>query len=346
MRLHPVISGGGRFLCLVVLFVAVTPRVEAGPGVEVGPGFRSGGSVLRLIGKTHEPGKVPVVFIHGMLASPAQWSVIIEQLAADPAVCQRFEFWTFGYDTFQSSPNTGHELAGVLEEARRRLDPEGLDPSFDPVVLVGHSLGGLVAKACAKDQGDRTLATGPPRVGRFIFIATPHRGSAADRGLLRAAGTWIARKDVRATPAGKESFCPTSVDELTWDHPLLHKLELARRASGIPAHSIIPVLGNSRDVLASDGVVALRSARLPDARSELVVRTTHAASSTPTSFARSAESSLPIRPRGNRSLKSSPRMLRAPEGRTPRDRGNAPGEVSRMTASPLVLWIARVYDAT
>src|SRR5262249_59432587 len=134
-------------------------------------------------------------------------------------------------------------------------DPEGRDDSFERVVVVGHSLGGLVAKeAAARAPGPRPLrAAGPtpggperPRVARLIFVATPHRGSPVDRGAVRSVGASLApavSPSIAARQAGGDAaaLCsPTSVDQLTWDHPLLQDLERARALPGVPSHSLRP----------------------------------------------------------------------------------------------------------
>jgi triacylglycerol esterase/lipase EstA (alpha/beta hydrolase family) len=100
-------------------------------------------------------GKMPVVFVHGLGARPASWRRMIEALAADPAIDGRFQFWTFGYATGNPIPYSGYLLRRELDEVRRRLDPGKTDPAFDRMVLVGHSMGGLLCKLVAVDPGLR-----------------------------------------------------------------------------------------------------------------------------------------------------------------------------------------------
>jgi pimeloyl-ACP methyl ester carboxylesterase len=160
-------------------------------------------------------GKTPVVFVHGLWASPSLWRRMIEALATDPALERGFQFWTFGYSTGNPIPYSGYLLRRDLAEARRRLDPGKTDPAFDRMVLVGHSMGGLLCKMLTVDSGNRLWRavsdrpvgelTGEvedlelmrdclifgahPGVRRVIYIATPHRGSQLARGSFRAIGT-------------------------------------------------------------------------------------------------------------------------------------------------------------
>jgi pimeloyl-ACP methyl ester carboxylesterase len=140
---------------------------------------------------------------------------MIEALAADPAIDGRIQFWAFGYSTGNPIPYSAYLLRRDLDEVRRRLDPGRTDPAFDRMVLVGHSMGGLLSKMVAVDSGDRlwrVVSNRPvgeltgggedielvrdslifpahPGVRRVIYIATPHRGSRLDRGSVRAIGT-------------------------------------------------------------------------------------------------------------------------------------------------------------
>lgn len=167
----------------------------------------------------HLRGKVPVVFVHGLWASPWSWQKMIETLEADPAIKSGFQFWTFGYSTGDPIPYSAHLFRRHLDEVRQKLDPDKTDTAFDRMVLVGHSMGGLVTKMVAVESGDRmwrVVSDRPvgelqgteedrkllrsgfifrayPAVRRVVYIATPHRGSKVDHGSFQRLGTRLVR---------------------------------------------------------------------------------------------------------------------------------------------------------
>jgi pimeloyl-ACP methyl ester carboxylesterase len=164
-------------------------------------------------------GQVPVVFVHGLWSSPWSWHRMIEALEADPQIKGRFQFWTYGYSTGDPIPYSAYLFRRDLDEVRKKHDPARTDPGFDRMVLVGHSMGGLVTKMIAVDSGDRiwrVVSDHPvgemmgeeddrtllhnglffaarPEVRRVVYIATPHRGSRVDRGSVQRLGARLVR---------------------------------------------------------------------------------------------------------------------------------------------------------
>lgn len=148
--------------------------------------------------------KIPVVFVHGLWSSHKVWLQALNELRADPELNSRFQFWYFVYPSGYPLPVSAMLLRDQLYAARRTFDPSGRHPAFDQMVLVGHSMGGIISKMQVADSGNilwNTVFTRPfeevkgdslekemlykafffqanPAIKRVVFIATPHRGSA------------------------------------------------------------------------------------------------------------------------------------------------------------------------
>ena len=140
--------------------------------------------------RPYERGKIPVVFIHGLWANPWSWSRMIESLEADPALRDRYQFWTFGYSTGDPIPYSASLLRHNLDEVRRKFDPDGSDGAFDRMVLVGHSMGGLLTKMMVQESGTRLWQVISDRPVDELA------GDPADRDLFRRA------LDLQATAGG------------------------------------------------------------------------------------------------------------------------------------------------
>ena len=74
--------------------------------------------------RPYQRGKTPVVFVHGLWASPWSWAQMIESLEADAALRDRYQFWTFGYSTGDPIPYSAALLRRDLDEVRRKFDPD------------------------------------------------------------------------------------------------------------------------------------------------------------------------------------------------------------------------------
>jgi pimeloyl-ACP methyl ester carboxylesterase len=171
-------------------------------------GFFRGDSIRAQTGMhmlvPYQAGKIPVVLVHGLLSSPLTWAPVINDLQADPVLRERYQFWYYHYPTAAPYLSTAAQLRRELEQLRNEVDPQHQDPALDNMVLVGHSMGGLIAnlmtidsdddfwKIVSKDESfDRLNLPADARaelqqtfffkrepcVKRVIFCGTPHHGS-------------------------------------------------------------------------------------------------------------------------------------------------------------------------
>jgi pimeloyl-ACP methyl ester carboxylesterase len=151
----------------------------------------------------YRPDKIPVVLVHGLMSSPATWAGMFNDLRGDPELRKRYQFWFFMYPTGLPIMYSASILRNQLNEIRSLYDPNGTNPNFNQMVLVGHSMGGLLSRLMVQDSKTiywdsflnkpyETIDIDPnskrmlkdiamfdhlPYVKRVIFIATPHRGS-------------------------------------------------------------------------------------------------------------------------------------------------------------------------
>ena len=171
----------------------------------------------------YDPARIPVVFVHGLNSDPHIWERAMLELAADPQLRARYQPWYFLYPTGLPIHGSAAQLRRALATAVRHYDPEGNDALLRRMVLVGHSMGGIISRLQATDSGNDIYSayfTAPPDalsisaanrrkveeslffkpapfVSRVVFVAVPHRGSrVADFRIVQAL-TGLIRRAVR-----------------------------------------------------------------------------------------------------------------------------------------------------
>ena len=158
-----------------------------------------------------QPDKIPVVFVHGLISKPLTWTAVVNKLNEDPVIRAKYQFYFFRYPTgvpvLYSAAKFRDQLA-VLDAELAKVHNQ----HRDQMVLIGHSMGGLLSKEQIQTSGDRlwigifggtpeTLKmrsetvkrlrpymefTPNPHIERVVFVSTPHRGSKiADFSIVR-----------------------------------------------------------------------------------------------------------------------------------------------------------------
>lgn len=254
----------------------------------------------------YDADRIPILLVHGLNSHPRMWKDVINDLRADPKLRGRYQYMLFYYPTgwpiAYSAMRLREELAALEQLVGKPKD----------MVLVGHSMGGLLSRMQVIDPGrkiwdkqlgtdadklyaklpahhlaKRTLIFPPdPDIGREIYIAVPHRGSGlADKSLT----TWFIKLlklpttittafiDLPANLVDRGKL--TSVAGLSPTNPLFKALD--EIPIQVPHHSIIGDRGRGDTPDSSDGVVRYWSSHLDSAESELIVPAHHGAYKNP-----------------------------------------------------------------
>lgn len=251
----------------------------------------------------YNPKKIPVVFVHGLLSHPRMWRDVVNELMADPLISGKYQFWVYYYPTGWPIAYSAMRLRDELASVDKFLG------HTKPIILVGHSMGGLLARLQVVSPGDslvrmsvppdrmakyRTLPAdhilrktlefrANPNIERIVFICTPHRGSRMADWSLTTWATKFIQMPRKITSAAVDLLPSlvkspqeySSVSRLSPSNPLYKVLEgLPIRA---PYNSIIGDRGRGDTPNSSDGVVPYWSSHLDGAESEVIVPDDHGA---------------------------------------------------------------------
>jgi pimeloyl-ACP methyl ester carboxylesterase len=263
----------------------------------------------------YDPDRIPVIFVHGLVSTPQMWADTINEMEADAELRGRFQYWVFHYPT--GNPLTYSALRFREELAR----VERAHPMPRGFVMIGHSMGGLVARMQATTTGralwdanlgrqaDGKFAKLPadhlvkrvllfdanPQAKRLVFICTPHRGSELAIGNLGALAMKLIQLpgflvttftdslgDVLQMVGGRPMI-PNSITSLSPKNPTL--LAMDKLPIRAPHHSIIGDRGKGNTPRSSDGAVLYASSHLATAKSERIVPGPHSSYALPETIA-------------------------------------------------------------
>ena len=262
----------------------------------------------------YDPNKIPILLVHGLQSTPVTFLKLVADLESHPEIARHYQFWHFYYSTGTPVLLNALRLREQLERTVRMVDPDDDDFATHRIVVVGHSMGGLLAHTLVSSSGDglsKSLFVVPPerlrgnpetirrlqralvfrrnpRVVRAIFVATPHRGSAmADSWIGRLAKSLIRLPKELQTDSA--DFAEENAELRTPEAAAFHKQlkftsvqTLSPRDPALRALARLPIgvpfhsiIGQKDSGAVSDGVVRYASSHLDGASSELIVRSGH-----------------------------------------------------------------------
>jgi pimeloyl-ACP methyl ester carboxylesterase len=142
--------------------------------------------------------RIPIVFIHGLADSPVTWVPMINGLNASPDIRKKYQVWVFRYPSGLPYTLSAALFRRYLTAIYQKF------PNTPKAILIGHSMGGLVADMMIRDSAGKQycdevmgkpldqfhiepdqlkvvqeslIFKASPHVSKVIFIATPHKGA-------------------------------------------------------------------------------------------------------------------------------------------------------------------------
>jgi pimeloyl-ACP methyl ester carboxylesterase len=221
----------------------------------------------------YDPNKIPLICVHGLMDSPATWVPMINMLRSDPEIRHRYQVWFYSYPSGYPYPYS----AAIMRE---QLDAVNATyRGHKKVVLIGHSMGGLISRTMLTDSGmtlwnaafkeppdqlkvsekTRKLLTEAlifkhrSEVGRAIFISTPHRGSELATTWAGRIGSSLVKAPVTLIGVANEARSmvtmdtsalhlkrvPNSIDTLAPNNRFVKTINTIPLTPGIPYDSIM-----------------------------------------------------------------------------------------------------------
>ncbi len=151
----------------------------------------------------YDPAKIPVVMVHGLVSSPDAYRDILNDLSPEPWFREKYQVWLYNYPTGTPWLFSAMRFRQIMGQASNYARTRGDDTNLKKMVILSHSMGGLLTRTAVSDPGSalynahfkipfdqleikpetRKLIregllydplTDPKRI---VFMAVPHRGS-------------------------------------------------------------------------------------------------------------------------------------------------------------------------
>ena len=163
--------------------------------------------------------KIPLVLVHGLMSSAESWLPFIDQLLADPMVREKYQILMFNYPTGGPILTNAADLRESLGQLQKEHNPGRGNPFMRKMVILGHSMGGVISNLQVRDSGDTlydvvfkedlrelnlpedeeavlrraAFFEANPDISRAILLAAPLRGSKYASNQIGQFGAWLIR---------------------------------------------------------------------------------------------------------------------------------------------------------
>jgi hypothetical protein len=262
--------------------------------------------------------------VHGLWSNPVIWRYMSNAILGDPELRRRYQVWIYLYSTGTPLLTNSLALRNELDAIRKHFDPEDDDPAMQDIVIVGHSMGGLLSGTVVRrsdhEIGDsifkvpaaqyeprikndaylHDLITLRPKpyVNRVVFMSTPRGGGELSDSFIGKLGMFLIspaqhlRDMFEQTNSKYEDILEddmdhlgTSVEMLSPGNRILKALRRLPMRDGLKFHSIIGQIEPGPKEQGTDGAVRYASSHLDGAESELIIRSDHSTELQPAGIA-------------------------------------------------------------
>jgi len=191
----------------------------------------------------YDPAKTPVIMVHGLGRSPMIWAKLTNLIDGSPELRSRYQIWHIVYPTNTPVLLDRLYVQRMMDQAWHILDPDGTAPAHRDMVLIGHSMGGVISRLLVSNSNDvvwnavfdippeqlhgarEDIATlesvvrfqAYPGVTRAFFLAAPHLGSPYVDSFVG----WIAQRVIHAHTPELDALLRVVAENRAHENPAL-----------------------------------------------------------------------------------------------------------------------------
>jgi hypothetical protein len=268
----------------------------------------------------YDPERRIVLMLHGLASSPEAWVNVANEVLGDEALRRNYQIWQVYYPTGQPLAYNNQAIRRAFQDTLAHFDPGRAAPAGRDIVLIGHSMGGVLGRLLVsssggvlydaiqarlrpdpdqqarivRDFGSLLRFTPVAGISRAVFIAAPHRGTPyADNNLARLASSLVRLPLTlleqfggltRLAQPGKadRALVANGIDNLSERDDYLRLSGGMAISPAVRYHSIIAHRSMDGPLEDSDdGLVPWRSAHLEGAESERIIPGSHSIQESP-----------------------------------------------------------------
>jgi len=262
----------------------------------------------------YDPDRIPVLMVHGIWSSPMTWMEMFNELQSDPEIRRKYQFWFYLYPTGEPMAFSAANLRDELQRVRNDCDPYRRNEKLDEMVVVGHSMGGLITQMLTLNSGDRLwksvsgrsveeLQASPdvkseiqrvfffqanPSIDCIVTIASPYEGSSLSNRFTRwlsGSFVWLPERTYALSKTifeqnelgwwDRVTAPRTSMDSLTKNSSVLKLISESQVPPDVKHYNIVGVRRGKDPNTWTDGVVSYRSAHRDNVTSEKLIAAGH-----------------------------------------------------------------------